>query len=282
MLIPAYQRLKRFCGLKKPSVLIGTPDSFLDKVPDKTQRVLESIASQFDGLAISVSDSDVSIRNFSGERWLNGGVLPSTFCPYEPVFISEAIQNRAILHEFETLLRSDPVESALEEFLVENYREVFGHKYDRIETQMWLRFPELDISNHNRRLDVFLRNSVLNDWELFEVKRSFDVSHTYRDVPVLVSEVARAIQQTKNYARILSQDRVKRHFAKQGIEYFEPRLSLVVGRTPGIPHDQWRWLRSSSEDSVSIITFDDLISELKTRLTERYSIIGNVHSQIIE
>ena len=179
----------------------------------------------------------------------------------------------AVLCQFETLLKSDPKESQLEDFLAAHYQDVFGRKYDRIETQLWLRFPGVDIANKNRRLDVFLRNSVSNDWDLFEIKRLIPLSRTYRDVPVLASEVLNAIQQAKNYSRVLQQDSVKRHFAQQGIEYYEPCLNVVVGRTPEIPHEQWRWLQSISDMSVNIIAFDELIAELRLRLADKYAML---------
>ena len=122
---------------------------------------------------------------------------------------------------------------------------------------------------------MFLRNSVVNDWELFEIKRVIDLSKTYRDAPVISKEVSYAIQQIKNYARILSQDSVKRYFAQQGIEYYEPTLNMVVGRTPQIPHEQWRWLISNQKE-VKILTFDNLLSEMKLRLKDRYDALGQV------
>ena len=168
------------------------------------------------------------------------------------------------------------MEAELEDFLVAHYKEIFGTKYDRVETQLWLHFPDVDITDRKRRLDVFLRNSVVNDWELFEIKRLTPVSSTYRDVPVIAREVTNAIHQIKNYARTLMQDKVKSHFAAQGIEYFVPKLSVVIGRTPAIPHDQWRWLKTENETSVNIITFDQLLSELRCRLQDRYSMLARL------
>jgi len=275
ILIPAYQRLKRFCGMKKTPVLVGSCDSFIDQVPEITERTFqEFIGKQSDGLAIAISASGAHVAEFNNERWMTGGVLSPTTSPYEPVFVSSAVRHRAVLNEFESLIREDALEGKLEEFLVTNYRDIFGNRYDRVETQLWLRFPELDITDHNRRLDVFLRNSIDNDWELFEIKRPMVISGTYRDVPVIAKEVTNAIQQVRNYARILSQDKAKRYFAKQGIEYYEPQLNVVIGRTPQIPHAQWRWLKTSNENLVKIVTFDDLISELKCRIEDRLTVLS--------
>lgn len=281
MLLPAYQRLKRFCGLKKAPILVGSPDSFMDQVPEKTERVFrEFITKHADGLVVRVSEHDASVGEFNNDRWLSAGLLSPSAQPYESVFVTSAIQQRAILEEFQSLLRQSPTESQLEEFLVANYKSIFGRKYDRVETQLWLRFPELDINGQDRRLDVFLRNSVINDWELVEIKRPTTVSGTYRDIPIIAREVSAAISQTKNYGRILAQDKVKRHFASRGIEYFEPQFSVVIGRTPQIPHEQWRWLKTSHENQVKIITYDDLLAELRNRIGERMSLLADTQRRI--
>jgi hypothetical protein len=105
----------------------------------------------------------------------------------------------------------------------------------------------------------------MNDWELFEIKRVVPLSRTHRDIPVVTSEVTNAIQQLKNYNRILNQDVVKRDFAKQGIHYYEPSLNLVIGKEPSIPHATWRYLATSDND-VRILTYDNLLSQMENRL----------------
>jgi Domain of unknown function (DUF4263) len=280
-LIPAYQRLKRRYGLKKPPVLIGSCDSFVDLVPEKTQEVFANFVNTYqEGIAILLSESAASVNGFVTERCLSSGVLPECKLPYEPALVSYAVRKKAMLTEFESLINSEASEKKLEEFIATHYKDIFGAKYDRVETQLWLRFPQLDVSGKCRRLDIFLRNAVVNDWELFEVKRPIKLSKSYRDVPALVGEVLTAVQQTKNYARTLSQDVVKRHFAKEGIVYYEPMLSVVIGRTPQIPLEQWQWLRRSNEDRVRIITFDDLLNELRFRLEERLAAIEETVSGI--
>jgi hypothetical protein len=109
--------------------------------------------------------------------------------------------------------------------------------------------------------------------ELFEVKRPIRLHRSLRGVPVLVSEVGAAVQQIKNYARTLNQDAIKRHFAREGIIYYEPTLSIIVGRNPQIPRAQWQWLRQSNEGRVRIIIFDDLLKELRFRLEERLAVL---------
>jgi hypothetical protein len=227
------------------------------------------VAKHKDGISISLSNERIGVSTFSSERIISGGVLRGTDHPFEPGFVSPIDCGEELLAEFEGLLQHDSNESQLEEFLAAHYKDIFGPQYNRIETQLWLRFRDLDIADRSRRLDIFLKNSVINDWELYEVKRLIPLTGTYRDVPVISKEVAYALQQTKNYLRILSQDVVKRKLAQQGIEYFEPTLNLVVGKSPQISHAQWRWLVTSNSGGVKIITFDELLTEARERLRDR-------------
>jgi hypothetical protein len=169
-----------------------------------------------------------------------------------------------LVKEFEQLLSCNPREAKLEAFLKKYFKEIF-EGYDRIETQVWLKFPDLDIGNKNRRLDVFLRNTASHDWELFELKKAIQLTHTYQDIPVFVNAVYLGIEQIRNYKRILSQDKVKKMFALQGIEYYEPEYRLLIGRNPDIPINQWRNLKKSHENDLKIFTYDDILNGMRDR-----------------
>jgi len=268
-LIPNFKDIvERIFRRKTIGTAIGSYDSFIELANEHIkQGFTKFLQNNSDGIRISLLSENIKVERFVVEKNLSGGVMPTTKFPYETLFVNYFAQDE-ILKEFESLINKETSESDLENFLVSNYKEIFGNKYDRIETQLWLKFPEFDISDKNRRLDVFLRNSVVNDWELFEVKRIIELSRNYRDIPVLSKEISYAIHQIKNYARILSQDSVKRHFSTQGIGYFEPSLNIVVGSKPQISHEQWRWL-TSNDKSVNILTFDNLLEEMKYRLSDR-------------
>jgi len=271
-IIPQYSDLAINLGMKKPTFHVGSFDSFIDLSYEETEDTfMNFVISNSEGIRISLEQDNVSVDYFFSEKNLASGVLPHSKSPCEPVFINYIKQKESIVEEFESLIRKDVSENDLENFLVANFKEIFGSHYDRVETQLWLRFPELDITGHNRRMDIFLRNSVINDWELFEVKRVIPTTSKYRDIPVLSKEISYAIHQVKNYSHILSQDSVKKHFAKEGIEYYEPSLNIVVGRTPQILHNQWRWLLANNKE-VRILTFDHLLNEMKVRLQDQYKI----------
>jgi len=274
VLFPQYRKLLKRLELEVRTFGIGSCDSFIEKNTEGVTKSLKKLLSdKGEGLRISLEEERQCIERFTCEKSLFAGVSQYSKQPYEPIFIDILGKKEEVLAEFEWLIKKGAKESELEKFISAHYNDIFGPKYDRIETQLWLRFPQHDIVGKERRLDVFLRNSVTNDWELFEIKRPVKLTSTYRDVPVIAHEVTHAILQVKNYARILSKDMVKKQFAKEGIEYYEPSLNLVIGRTPQIPLAQWRWLLNTCGKDLRIFTFDELIKEMEMRLRDLCKII---------
>jgi hypothetical protein len=255
-------------------VEIGTYDSFLDQVPDKTLIALKSLLSHFQPeTSLSWSDGKIHVQRHIVEHHLRSGVLPRTFVPCDTV-ITKPFQPIDICTEFEELINQKSRESDLEQFLKKHFKEIFGNHYDRVETQIWLRFPELDISNKNRRLDIFLRNAIERDWELVELKRDRKIISNYRDMPMLSATIQQSISQLKNYQKILQQSSVKRAMHQQGIEYYEPQLRLVIGGKPDISVEQWRRIKSENENGLRITTYQDLLQEMKFRYLDYAEILN--------
>jgi hypothetical protein len=268
-IFPQYTRLVRKIGLHAPITLVGSYDSFMDFNAEAVQNVLKKFLSdRTDGFAVQISPAGTHVINFAGQTSFESGVLAVNKCPYEPIIAAAFEKNSQLIREFEYLIQKDCPEIERENFLIAHAKEIFGGKYDRVEAQIWLRFPDLDITGKERRMDVFMRNSISMDWDLFEIKNPIRLIRNYRDVPVMVAEVSHAITQLKNYSRLLSSRKVKETLKQSGIEYCEPTLNLVIGRKPQIPLEQWRWLLSSQDKDVRLITFDDLFSEMKIRLTD--------------
>ena len=268
ILLPKYQSLINRLGYSFDGTGVGSPDSFIARgYGSLVEKAVNTfVSSHKDGICIQLGDVDsISVRPFTSQKQLANGVSHKSHEPFQPTIIDKSGPIPDAILEFECLLKKQSSEVEIEKFLVANYREVFGAKFDRIEPQIWLRFPQLDISGENRRMDLFIRNSISNDWELFEIKKSMNITGTYRDVPVIAKEVLGAVQQVKNYARILSQDPVKRKFASEGIEYYEPVLHLVVGRKPQIEQEQWRWLMANFDKDVHLLLYDDMLQEMKIR-----------------
>ena len=97
-------------------------------------------------IAINISKERIAIDHFETEKYLVSGVLNKSKTPCEPVYIDIEMEKSSIINEFEYLLNSNAKESELENFIKKYYRQIFGRHYDRIETQLWLRFPDIDIS----------------------------------------------------------------------------------------------------------------------------------------
>lgn len=246
---------------------IGNINTFLQNVEKENGDIDERVASFFkeqnEGLSIHVSEENISASYFQGGNEFPG-VTAHTHSITQPIIKLVSMSN--VLDEFNVLLNSDSSEQKLEEFLKTHYCFIFGENYDVIKTQLWIKFPQLDIGDSDRRLDIFMRNSVTSDWELYELKRpSVKLTKTVRDVPMFTNEVYTAISQVKNYKRLLSQDSVRRQFEKEGIEYFEPEIHLVIGKRPEISNKQWRRI-VADESALRILTYDKLYKSAENRL----------------
>jgi hypothetical protein len=272
-IIPKFENLLRKIDLDGDASF-GSIDSFFDMEPEKTTLAFETFISKYKGeISISFCDGQASIEQFYSDKYLTKGILSGlNENPTESLYISPSLKQSDIIAEFERLISVRVSEKELESFLAKYYKEIFGEHYDRIETQLWLKFPQIDVTGKNRRVDLFLRNAISRDWELFELKKPQKLTNIYRGIPTFSSEIYHAMQQIKNYEKILLQEKVKLQFFKEGIEYFYPELRLVIGNKPDISPEQWRWLKTTNENKLKIFTFEDLISEMKYRY--------NIHTQI--
>ena len=252
---------------------VGNLDSFVSFSLDNTIALLNSYNNDVFETSISFSEGILKVRRCSFDKYITSGIGKVTKSPYCSLIAERINEKNEIINEFEDLINREPSESELEKFLTRYYKDLFGSIYDRIETQTWLKFPDIDITHKDRRLDIFLHNSIVNDWELFELKRIIPLTRTYRDVSVLTAEICYSIQQLRNYGRTLSNHAVKEQLKRDGIEYYEPSLNLVVGRESTLPHDQWRWLVSTNKE-IKILTYDDLLSEMVNRLKAHTDFLG--------
>ena len=255
---------------------IGTYDSFLDRAPQKTEKVLKNLISKSKlETSLFFQNGRIFIEQHLPENFLQSGVVKGSLNPCDTVISSFSKNTNDTIQEFEEILNRSFKEDELAKFLERYYKQIFGAKYDRVESQLWLRFPELDINRKDRRLDIFLRNAIDKDWELIELKGSGKIITTYRDVPTLSARITGAISQLKNYERILMQDSVKKKMMQQGIEYYEPQMRLVVGGKPEISNEQWRRIKIENEKGLKITTCEDIIQEMKYRYSNFISLIGS-------
>jgi len=272
-IFPQYERLVRKIGLHTPTTLVGSYDSFMDFRADEVRKTLKDfLTNKTDGFVIQIRSDQSRAFYFTEQTSFESGVLEGNGCPYEPIFAAVSEKNAELVKEFEDLIRKDCSESEREKFLLAHATDIFGGKYDRIESQILLQFPQFDIAGKKRRLDLFMRNSISADWELFEIKNLIGLIRNYRNLPTMVTEVSHAITQLKNYSRLLSSPKIKETLKQLGIEYCEPTLNLVIGGKPQISSEQWNWLKAAQDKEVNIFTYDDLVSEMKIRLADRLRI----------
>jgi hypothetical protein len=274
----AFEMLATKCGLKNIGIGIGSIDSFIDLQFDNTLNIFKKmLLDNNSGVAITIGADSINVNNFNEEKYVNSGVTIGKKDLLQPIFLQAKTEKDILLKEFEQLLNNKAKEDELEKFLTKYYRDIFGEHYFDVKTQIWLKFPHLDINDKNRRLDIFLRNGVSEDWELFEIKRANEITKiTSRDIPMFKAEVYEAIEQARNYRRILLQDEVRKILYNEGIEYYEPVVSIIIGSNPTLPKSQWRRMVDQNSNDLNIMTYTDLLKEMQIRLDTRAKIIEDV------
>lgn len=250
-----------------PTLGVGNINTFLTASSSNFEEISNIINDFFmsytDGVSICVSEDKIDVSDYVVQSEFSG-VTQTSHHIVQPSF--KLLHKRSVLEELGRILNSDVQERILEEFLQEHYRDIFGNHYDKIATQLWLKFPELDIGNKDRRMDLFMRNSVSDDWEMYELKRANVIpAKNVRGVPMFTDLVYQAIAQAKNYKALLQQDAVKRKFAQEGIEYFEPEINIIVGKKSGISTAQWRRMIADHRGDVKIRTYDEFFKEASYR-----------------
>lgn len=244
----------------------GNINTYIDQQSDVVLKELEEfLFNSPDGIVFEITKDSISVNEFYLQDIIESGVTRQTLMPLQSILRINKQKNK--IKEFEEVINNG-TEKIIEEFIKDNFKFVFGNNYDRIETQIWLKFPHLDINHKNRFMDIFLRNAITDDWEIFELKKGSKITTHYRDLDVFVSEVYKSIEQVRNYADILNQEEVKKKLAFDGIEYCEPKLNLVIGRTPKINQKSFRRLIERNSKEVKIITYDILLKEMNYRVED--------------
>ena len=116
----------------------------------------------------------------------------------------------------------------------------------------------------------YLREKSLIDSLSCKIEEKFSLTNVIpaknvRGVPMFTDLIYQAIAQAKNYKALLQQDAVKRKFAQEGIEYFEPEINIIVGKKSGISTAQWRRMIADHRGDVKIRTYDEFFKEASYR-----------------
>lgn len=171
-----------------------------------------------------------------------------------------------VLAEFEGLINSNGLrESVLERFLVRNAALFFGTRDTRSQLSLSREVQLIGGAHIELRPDLFVRSVDSGLWDIVELKRA-DVQITagvnrHRH---LAAAVTRGVSQLRSYSDFFADERRRNEFLDlHGLEIFEPRLTLVIGRDASFKTTQEKRLLSRDLQArgapVSLVTYDDLL-----------------------
>ena len=247
----------------RPTIGIGHPRNIVERNFPVASRVLHEIGRESGYVTIEFGESGYEVNNGISGKYISSGVTRSSREIIYPSVITRS--EEVVAREFENLLNENVSEKRIQEFIMSYYSQIFGNKYDQIRAEVSLKYPELDISQKNRRIDLFAHNQIIDDWEIIELKKNVRLLSNYRDIKKFSSEITGAIEQLRNYYHILQQQTVKDSFRREGIEYYDPSLKLIFGgKIDTNSRAEWRRLVKTVPD-VKLITYDELIAELRLR-----------------
>jgi hypothetical protein len=235
--------------------------------------------SNIEGLAFEISNGKIIISPFCNECILSAGITKKSKIPLEPVYLK--IHDKKDYKTF-TCDFPDNVakERELQEKLINNITSLMIENYEHIDVQIWLKFPELDKYKKYKRFNVLLRNSVINDEDLFDLALPKSIDNVYEGFEDLIKGYEYIIQETVSALKQLKKcdtkpihDKIKEMLSQEGIENCEPCVRLVLGKNPQIKKETWKWILSNNEDNLNILSYDKLINEMKNRIDDRSKLL---------
>jgi Domain of unknown function (DUF4263) len=121
-------------------------------------------------------------------------------------------------------------------------------------------------SGKRLRPDFIIKRADSTFVDILEIKRPIAtlLSGTL-ERPTLAREVLMAVAQMREYGEWFNDPANRLRFrARYGIDGFEPKLSLVIGRRQAFPNDEVR-ARVTRGLGVNVLTYDDLVAMAKLR-----------------
>jgi len=253
---------------KKVDFGIGNINSFFTQEPQITSRTFhEFVRTRLNGLIILFpSHEDPQIMNHFTGRYFESGILNMNSVPIEPILLDSLKNLPAIIKDFEDLLSKNPKETEIEKFIKEHYKLILGYTYDRIQTQVLIN-PENEKSK-GQRYDILLHNIFTDDLKLLELKKIFKVAVGKLSKKHPSYRLTYAITQISKYKELLETKEGRDKLNKKGIDYNNIVFAVSIGRRPQIPIKEWDFLKKIYSKEIKIITYDDLLDDMKSRLKE--------------
>jgi len=168
----------------------------------------------------------------------------------------------SVLERLEHLLSTNADEQAFQ-FLFEAYPDfILDELHSDIRPQVML-FQE---QGPTLRPDFAIRRHRSTFIDLVELKRpTCKVITGTSDRPRLSNDALDAIAQLKHYREWFRSAENRREFRKRyGLDGYEPRLTLVIGRRSPIANEEV-WARALSGTEATIITYDDIVETARQR-----------------
>lgn len=168
-IIPKYQDFLQ-TKLDNPNISFnfGNIDTFFELMPHETENSLVNFINENSSLSISYDDGKYEVsKSILSHPSTNGFIQRTNYIfDYQINFRKDPFID-SIIQELEYLLNKGAKEYELESFIINYYSYLFGGRYDKIETQILLPPQNIDFNDKKRRIDIFMHNSVFNDWDLF-------------------------------------------------------------------------------------------------------------------
>lgn len=181
----------------------------------------------------------------------------------EPFIAIEDITNR-----FQELIdSSDTKEQQLQTYLEKHFQILFGKKYDKCHPQVRIFRDSYDRKSDERRLDIALHDSVRNDWEIIELKKSnILLTRKVRKIPVFKSAVTSGIAQLRYYKEMLQQDKIREELRTNYQMNLEvPHYTLVIGKSLT---EEIKKCIDQVQD-ITIKTYDQLMKEAELTFNDK-------------
>lgn len=235
----------------------GCPEIFMNNKPDYFIKTIREIENNPDELIISYFNDNCRIQASNQRKY-------SIWDKKRPkhIYSSQFVENNSSLlecfSEFEHLINKSLVnEIELQKFLESNQEFLYSLGYDAI-------YPQLTLVDDDGRIlkpDFFLKPIDSNLWDILDIKLpSIKLIVGKNNREHFAYSIRKGISQLHEYSDFFENPRNREKVYKEtGIECFQPRLSLVIGKTDNIDISIWDKLIQRESDVINILTFEDML-----------------------
>jgi len=220
---------------------------------------LETIVRQAlapcDSFAVGISPSGISVFPYESHNIFVVGEPKPEILTFSVPATYAVLAVTEPLNELQDLIRTCPPEHTIELFLKQHLVNLLSPRIISVEAQVI-------IASSRRRPDFFLH---LRDemWEPLEIKlpKSFSLRLDPSGPPRLASYLKNAIKQCKEYLSELDRVDVRKQlWARHGIRYEEPHITLLIGRA-AFPKSVITTVAKNYDPRIRLLSYEELMRE---------------------